>query len=214
MFPSAEIEARRQVIAFIQDLIRIVVDITRFVIQITEAVKSGDQEAAIRIYEKAKEANQKADEMKKQFVRELFSMGPVLSHKEDFYALVSNIGEIVDSIDGAAFRIANFKLDKNTIGYLEDIYEMAKILFDQINALRECIYMMSYNPNQVISSSEKVLEYEAIMDDIYRRLIVEVFHQKYNPIDLFKVMEISTRLENASDTSEKIVDRLVGILLA
>jgi uncharacterized protein Yka (UPF0111/DUF47 family) len=90
---------------------------------------------------------------------------------------------------------------------------MAMILFDQINALRECIYMMSYNPNQVISASEKVLEYETMMDDIYRGLIVEVFHQKFNPIDLLKVLEISTRLENASDTSEKIVDRLVGILL-
>ncbi len=213
LYSGAEIEARRQIIAFLQDLIRNVLDITRYVVQIMEKVKEGKQEESISLYEKAKDINLKADEMKKQFVRELFSMGPILPQKEDFYGLVSHIGEIVDSIDGAAFRIANFRLNKETRQYLDDISEMTKILFNQINALRECIYMLSYNPSQVISLSDKVLEYESIMDNIYRRLIVDVFHQDYKPMDLLKVLEIATRLENAADTCEKVIDRLIGILL-
>ena len=213
MYSGAEIEARRQVISFLQDLIRSVLDITRYAVQITEKVKEGRREEAIKLYDKAKTVNLKADEMKKQFVRELFSMGPILPQKEDFYGLVSHIGEIVDSIDGAAFRIANFRLDKNTQRYIDEIYEMTQILFNQINALRECIYMLSYNPSQVISLSDKVLEYEDVMDSVYRKLIVDVFHRNYNPMDLLKVLEISTRLENAADTCEKVVDRLIGILL-
>lgn len=214
LYSGAEIEARRQVLAFIQDLIRCVLDITRYLVQITEKVVDGDQKASAELYEKAKEVNMKADEMKKQFVRELFSMGPVLPQKEDFYGLVSHIGEIIDSIDGAAFRIANFRLDKDTKRYLDDIYEMTKILLNQINALRECIYMLSYNPSQVITTSDKVLEYETYMDNLYRKLIVDVFHRDYKPINLLKVLEITTRLENAADTCEKVVDRLIGILLA
>ena len=213
MYSGAEIEARRQVITFLQDLIRNVVDITRYVVQITEKVMEGEREEAKDLYEKAKDVNMKADEMKKQFVRELFSMGPILSQREDFYSLVSYISDIVNSIDGAAFRIAYFHLDRETKSYLDDIYSMSKILFEQVTALRECIYMLSYNPSQVLSFSDRVLQYESKMDELYRKLIVDVFHKDYKPMNLLKILEIATRLENAADTGEKVLDRLIGILL-
>jgi len=213
LYSRAEIEARRQIISFLQDLVRDVLDITRYAVQIMEKVKDGNYKESQLLYKRAKEVNLKADEMKKQFVRELFSMGPILPQKEDFYGLVSHIGEIVDSVDGAAFRIAHFRLDSSVRRYVNDLYEMTKILFNQINALRECIYMLSYNPSQVVSMSDKVLEYESAMDEKYRKLIVDVFHRDSNPMDLLKVLEIASRLENAADTCEKVIDRLIGILL-
>lgn len=213
MFSGAEMEARRQVITFLQDLIRNVVEITRYAVQIAEEIRGGNLDNAKNLYGKAKEVNLKADEMKKQFVRELFSMGPILGQREDFYNLVSHIGEIIDSIDGAAFRIAYFSLDEKSKKYLKDIYEMTKILLEQIMALRECIYMLSYNPSQVLSLSDNVLQYETKMDEMYRKLIIEVFHRDYKPMDLLKIIEIATRLENAADNCEKVLDRLIGILL-
>lgn len=213
MYSGAEVGARRQVITFLQDIVRTVVDIARYVVQITEKVIEGDEAGAKALYKRARDINLKADEMKKQFVRELFSMGPIFSQREDFYNLVSHIGEIVNSVDGAAFRIAHFHLDEEVRTYLNDIYNMSRVLFDQVTALRECIYMLSYNPSQVLTLSERVLEYESRMDELYRKLIVNIFHRDYKPMDLLKVLEIATRLENAADTSEKVLDRLIGILL-
>ena len=82
-----------------------------------------------------------------------------------------------------------------------------------MDAFREAIYLMGYNPTALREAIERIFELEMEVDKVHRAALSEVFRKESKARNIIKWLEISERLESAADTVERVADILVTFLI-
>ena len=213
MYRDAELEARRQIISYLQDFSRIMVEISGMVVKLIEYAIDMNDERLPLTYKEIKKLDTDAADLQKVITNEILKSKPFLPNSEAIYTLVTMMGDIVNSIDGAGYRVSHISI--KTVGkeYLEDLKDIAVKVHDEIDAFREAIYLLAYNPPALRSAIDKIYSLENDVDDVYRGSLSYLFLTEKDGIDILKWMEIAGRLENAADNIEKAADILTTFLM-
>ncbi|MFQ5871630.1 MAG: DUF47 family protein [Candidatus Geothermarchaeales archaeon] len=210
---SAEMEAKRRILLTLQDHVRSAVTVAGYLPQMLKALGDSEYETVEKLYKKVKVIDENSRGVEKGFLRELLSVGPLLTSRDELIRLISSVSSIIDSLEGSAYRIAFFsnlrKLPKNI---LEETDELARKAYETVAALRECIFLLSYNPDGIMEASKKVVASESNADEAYRSLATEILGLDLKAADLLAINDVVTRLEEASDKSLEALDT-VNILL-
>jgi len=213
MYRDAELEARRQIINYLQDLSRMTVEITGLLIKVIQYIKDGRFNELPELYMKVKEVDTSVANLQKTIMGEILKLRPVLTNSVAVYELVAKVGDVVDVIDGAAYRLAYLNLSTLSKWELELLYKIGENLYEEIDAFREAIYLLAYNPPSLSTAIEKIFMLETEVDKIHRAALSEVFRRESRASNLVKWVEVSERLEKAADTVEKVADILVTFLI-
>ncbi len=213
MYRDSELEARRQIISYLQDLSRMVVEITGLLVKLIDGVISGSQEELIELYMRIKEVDSSVANLQKTIMNEIIKLRPFLPNSVAIYELVAKVGDVVDGIDGAAYRLVYLNLSTLNRWELDLLYKIAETLFQEVDAFREAIYLMGYNPTALREAIERIFEHETEVDKVYRAALSEVFRKESKARNIIKWLEISERLESAADTVERVADILVTFLI-
>ena len=206
-------EAKRRILLTLQDHVRSAVTVAGYLPQMLKALGDSEYETVEKLYKKVKVIDENSRGVEMGFLRELLSVGPLLTSRDELIRLISSVSSIIDSLEGSAYRIAFFsnlrKLPKNI---LEETDELARKAYETVVALRECIFLLSYNPDGIMEASKKVVASESNADEAYRSLATEILGLDLKAADLLAINDVVTRLEEASDKSLEALDT-VNILL-
>ena len=213
MYRDAELEAKRQIVTYLQDLSRMTVEIAGVLVKLIKYLKEGRHKDLPDIYLKIKEIDTSVANLQKTIMGEIIKLRPFLSNSVAIYDLVAKVGDVVDAIDGAAYRIAYLRLDTLSKWELELLEKIGKTVYQEIDAFREAMYLLGYNPESLSTAIHSIFELEKEVDTIHREALSKVFTKETRAANLVKWIEVSERLETAADNVEKVADILVTFLI-
>jgi predicted phosphate transport protein (TIGR00153 family) len=131
--------------------------------------------------------------------------------REDIYALVNSMDNIMDFIESTAVLINLYKVKKPS----DEIIKQAEILNNTtkkgksiINALRDM-----KNSEKILAGCVEIHSLENAGDIVLRTTIANLFENEKDAIELVKRKEIIEHLEEAIDACEKVSNIVEGIIL-
>ncbi len=206
-----EEDFRIRIFTLLQDHIRKVVDTYKILLSMIENYVSGtDSNTLEELYERILKYDESVKETSRLIEREMNSVGALLTNREDFLRLVSEIDKITDTIEGAAFRLVNLSKMKAKLGkeLNEKILELGNTVLMTLLRLREAILAITLNADTFLQKIRETEEFEKKVDEIYRSLDLSLLQSSLKISHLLLSREIVSMLEEIADRSEGVVDAL------
>lgn len=209
VFPvETEERVKRQALNVSRDHLREVVDISRKISQLVSAFVDGDKKVANELFNDIKKAQNNVDVASRAVSRELTEIGAILMSREDFLRFTNLTSDIADYCEGIAFRLLQilergWKVPKQI---KEDLVKLSDAVFDTISRLRETAMTLNYGATKAVEKAREVDAAERVVDDIYRRLEVDIIDSKMDFPPLFLLLMVVQHLEDATDKAKDASD--------
>ena len=131
--------------------------------------------------------------------------------REDIYALVNKMDDILDAIEGTAIRLHMYKVKRPD----DEIIKQAEILFRAIKKIKIVVYGLRHmkNSQMILDGCVEIHTLENEGDVLLRTIITDLFIKETDAIELLKWKEIFERLESAIDLCESVSNIVGGIVL-
>ncbi|PKN20052.1 MAG: DUF47 domain-containing protein [Deltaproteobacteria bacterium HGW-Deltaproteobacteria-6] len=131
--------------------------------------------------------------------------------REDIYALVNKMDDILDAIEGTAIRLHMYKVKRPD----DEIIKQAEILFQAIKKIKMVVYGLRHmkNSQMILDGCVEIHTLENEGDVLLRTIITDLFIKENDAIELLKWKEIFERLEEAIDICESVSNIVGGIVL-
>ncbi|MDH4071196.1 MAG: DUF47 family protein [Ignavibacteria bacterium] len=157
------------------------------------------------------ELEHKGDELTHAIFRYLESTFITPFDREDIHTLASKIDDILDFINGAANRIALYKVDTITPG----MEALAAYVLKAVEELSNAVNHLSNlkNAKEIRSCLVAIHSIENEADDLFERTIGSLFETCKDPILLIKNKEILVSLETATDQCEDAANVIESIIV-
>jgi predicted phosphate transport protein (TIGR00153 family) len=173
--------------------------------QLNDAANKGTNAAAREAAEAIRRTEQEADTLTQQLFTRLNSTFVTPLDPEDLHALGQSLDDVVDYVEDASFFLATYKIDP-----VPRVTELTE------NGLAACKKLQSavkklQSGDTIADDCLEIVRIENKGDDIYRRLIGELFDHERDPIALIKYKDIYEALESATDRCVDVADVLLTI---
>ncbi len=147
---------------------------------------------------------------RRALTRGLAEMGSMIMNKEDIMRAAYEIEELVDLIDGTAFRVNQVKVkDIKSAGIDSDIASLLDKLVEILIKMNEMVRVLQMNSDKASELLPAVETAENEIDQIYRQLLLKVLDEVSNIKFLILIKDILERLDRISDLSLSIADNIV-----
>lgn len=157
------------------------------------------------------ELEHKGDELTHAIFRYLESTFITPFDREDIHTLASKIDDILDFINGAANRIALYKVDVITPGMESLAAYVLKAVEELANAVNHLSNLK--NAKEIRGCLVAIHSIENEADDLFERTIGSLFETCTDPILLIKNKEILVSLETATDQCEDAANVIESIIV-
>ena len=128
--------------------------------------------------------------------------------REDIYRLASSLDDVMDSMDAAADLTVLYRVEQLPAGVVEQVDVLRRAAAVTAGAMPQLRTMHNLQDYWVEVNS---LENEA--DQIYHRLLAELFGGGYEVLTVLKLKDIVEQLEEAADNFEKVANTVESIAL-
>lgn len=150
----------------------------------------------------------KCDDLTHEVISELNDTFITPIDREDIFALVNTLDDIVDSIDTISARMSIYKI-KTAIQFAP---QMADILLLQADVLNDVIKHLQ-DPKQTTEKIVRVKHLETEGDFVFKDAILNLFEDEKDVIELIKKKEIIEDIEKAIDKCQNAATVVEGILI-
>lgn len=161
---------------------------------------------------KIEELEHEGDKLVNIVVKELNEAFITPIDREDIYALIKKLDDILDLINSTMHRFLMYDINQST--------KEAKLMADMIVACTNHILELMKSLNSVGNKAERIKEkitsihkIESEADSLFRKTVAELFKNETNPIEIIKWKEIYQILENTIDNCEKIANTVEGVVI-
>jgi predicted phosphate transport protein (TIGR00153 family) len=131
--------------------------------------------------------------------------------REDIYALVNKMDDILDHIEGVAVRLHMYKVKRP----YDEIIKQAEILSLAVRKIKDVVHGLRNmkNSQMILDGCVEIHTLENAGDVLLRTIITNLFIHEQDAIELLKWKEIFERLEQAIDVCESVSNIVGGIVL-
>jgi predicted phosphate transport protein (TIGR00153 family) len=131
--------------------------------------------------------------------------------REDIHQLTAKMDDVLDFINSASQQIKLYKPQK----LVPQFKEMVTLVIHGCHQVEIAVKELRNlkKPEQITAACVKINEIENLADDIYHRLISELFQSETNAIELIKNKEILETLELTTDALEDVSDVMKTIII-
>jgi len=126
--------------------------------------------------------------------------------REDILELASQVDNVVDWIEAAAARLADYNVTETR----PEAQELAHIIVSVCEAIVEAVASLR-NLDKVSGASREINRLENLADRVQRRAVARLFREERDPIEVMKWKEIIETLEEATDQGEDVANVLESI---
>jgi predicted phosphate transport protein (TIGR00153 family) len=155
-----------------------------------------------------KDAEHACDELTHRVTTKLNKSFITPFDREDIYALVVALDDVLDYIDAGARSVIMY--DIKVIN--EHAMQLAKVIQGLSMEMHSAISMLK-KPTSMNQHIVEIHRLENEADDIYFRAIADLFRTGADPIQIIKWKELYEILENATDRCESVANIIESIIL-
>jgi predicted phosphate transport protein (TIGR00153 family) len=167
-----------------------------------------ERSARKAIFQRINEAEHQADEVTHTIMRRLNQTFVTPFDRDDIYMLASGLDDCIDFMEEAADLIVLYKVGElpsrvtDQVEVLQRAAELTAAAMPRLRGMKDLAeYWVEINR----------LENQA--DKSYRKLLVQLFEDASDVIQLMKLREVVERLENAADAFERVANIVETIAL-
>jgi len=167
-----------------------------------------ERSARKAIFQRINEAEHQADEVTRSIMRRLNQTFVTPFDRDDIYMLASGLDDCIDFMEEAADLIVLYKVGElpsrvtDQVEVLQRAAELTAAAMPRLRGMKDLAeYWVEINR----------LENQA--DKSYRKLLVQLFEDASDVIQLMKLREVVERLENAADAFERVANIVETIAL-
>jgi predicted phosphate transport protein (TIGR00153 family) len=167
-----------------------------------------ERSARKAIFQRINEAEHQADEVTHSIMRRLNQTFVTPFDRDDIYMLASGLDDCIDFMEEAADLIVLYKVGElpsrvtDQVEVLQRAAELTAAAMPRLRGMKDLAeYWVEINR----------LENQA--DKSYRKLLVQLFEDASDVIQLMKLREVVERLENAADAFERVANIVETIAL-
>ena len=167
-----------------------------------------ERSARKAIFQRINEAEHQADEVTHSIMRRLNQTFVTPFDRDDIYMLASGLDDCIDFMEEAADLIVLYKVGElpprvtDQVVVLQRAAELTAAAMPRLRGMKDLAeYWVEINR----------LENQA--DKSYRKLLVQLFEDASDVIQLMKLREVVERLENAADAFERVANIVETIAL-
>lgn len=147
---------------------------------------------------------------RRALTRNIAEMGTMLLNKEDIMRVAYQFEELVDTVEGASFRLAQLDMKFiHKIGVDRDIGELLEMLVDIVSRINEIVRMLQINPEKTSDLLPPIEDIEKKIDNRYRQVVVQMLNTSTDYKNLIITKDLVERIDELSDISLKISDSLI-----
>jgi predicted phosphate transport protein (TIGR00153 family) len=171
---------------------------------LVELISDGGNREAIA--EKMRACEHAGDEFTHAIMRRLNESFITPFDREDIYRLASSLDDVMDFMEAAADLVVLYKIDElpgDVIGQVEVLERAAELTAEAMPRLRGMKNLSEY--------WIEINRLENQGDQVYRRLLAELFSGEYEALAVLKFKEIVDQLEAAADAFEKVANTVESI---
>jgi predicted phosphate transport protein (TIGR00153 family) len=153
-----------------------------------------------------RDAEHAADESTHELLRKVNSSFVTPFDREDIYLLASNLDDCMDTMEAAADLIVLYQLGQLPTGVstqVEVLVRMSELTAEAMPRLRSMKDLAEY--------WIEINRLENQADQVYRRLLAELFNGDLKATAIMKLKEVIDELEAAADAFEKVAHTVEGI---
>jgi uncharacterized protein len=163
---------------------------------------SADQWRAVEEYE------HEGDKITHRIIQTLHQSGMTPGDREDIHKLAATLDDVLDLIEGAAFRMAMYKVGQPT----PDAIRLAAII---VHCTEQIVLGVSALPDveRIQPPCIEINRLENEADEVSRAAIAGLFTNDAAPLDVIKWKEIYETMETATDRGEDVANLLEEIVL-
>ncbi|MCL4343686.1 MAG: DUF47 family protein [Thaumarchaeota archaeon] len=200
-----EIQAKRKILSVLMEESRKSVDAVRQLSQMMFDEAGRDESRA-----KIEQMRLDIKGSRRALTRGLAEMGSMIMNKEDIMRAAYEIEELVDLIDGTAFRVRQVDVKAvKKAGIDADITQLLDKLVEILIKMNEMVRVLQMNSDKASELLPAVETAENEIDQIYRQLLLNVFGEVSDIKFLILIKDILERLDRIADLSLSIADNIV-----
>jgi hypothetical protein len=128
--------------------------------------------------------------------------------REDIYKLASNLDDVMDYMDAAADLVVLYQIDqlpKEVVRQVEVLERAAELTAEAMPRLRSMKNLAEY--------WIEINRLENQADQVYRRLLANLFNGDYEALTVLKLKEVVDQLENAADAFEHVANTVESMAI-
>ncbi|MCD6536446.1 MAG: DUF47 family protein [Thaumarchaeota archaeon] len=212
-----EEDFRINILNLIQDQVRTVLEGYKILLDMLESFVNGAKTQILEeMYLKIMKNDEEAKERTRIVEKEISNVGALLTSRENFIRLTSEIDKIADTTEGAAFRIVSLSKMKTKIGKnLNKLFmDLGQSVLATLTAMREALLATTLNSSTLYEKIKETEENEKKSDEIYRTLDLELLNSNLKIGQLLLCREVAEMIEDISDNAERVADILRALSLA
>ncbi len=159
-----------------------------------------------QLAKRMRDAEHAADESTHELLRKVNSSFITPFDREDIYQLASNLDDCMDLMEAAADLIVLYQigtLPGGVSAQVEVLVRMSELTADAMPRLRSMRDLTEY--------WIEINRLENQADQVYRRLLAELFNGDLKATAIMKLKEVIDELEAAADAFEKVAHTVEGI---
>jgi len=200
-----EIQAKRKILAVLTDECRKSVDAIREFSRMLSDSRSADDS-----YMKIKGAAEDVKGYRRALTRSLAEMGSMIINKEDIMRAAYQIEDLMDLIEGTAFRLKQLTPDKySKYGFSEPFSRLTDKLIEMIIKLNDMVKMLQINPEKAVDMLPAIEGIEKEIDDVYRQTLIDAFNNVNDAKLYILIKDILERIDEISDLVLSISDSIM-----
>jgi uncharacterized protein len=158
------------------------------------------------IAEKMRACEHAGDEFTHAIMRRLNESFITPFDREDIYRLASSLDDVMDFMEAAADLVMLYKIDElpgDVVDQVEVLERAAELTAEAMPRLRGMKNLSEY--------WIEINRLENQGDQVYRRLLAELFGGEYDALTVLKFKEVVDQLEAAADAFEKVANTVESI---
>jgi len=168
-----------------------------------------DQSPALA--KKIKDLEHKADGITHETMRKLDMTFITPFDREDIHLLISRLDDVIDNIDVAASHIVLYEIQTP----LKDLEVLTALLRKAAKAVASAVITFR-DPRHSKETMQEVIEinrYEDEGDQAHRAALANLFRNVKDPIQVIKLKDVFTDVENALDRCEDVANVLETVIV-
>lgn len=158
-----------------------------------------------------KDIERKGDLAVREIIEELNKTFLTPFDREDIYAIVKEMDNVIDYIERSASRFDMFNVDKVRVGTTELCEMIVKITNELVEMMKQ-FHTMKKN-GLVITHVNGINKIEEDGDTLSRSVIKKLFQGDTEAIEVLKWREIFKHLENTLDACQHVANLVEGVVM-
>lgn len=178
---------------------------------IYQLVTTNIPEEKIKWYREIEHIEHVGDDITHEIFKELCKKLITPYDREDIHRLASAIDDVLDNIHDSSKRLELYKVAVIT----NDIIKLAELIQTSTGELRSAIFELKNmrKMRDITDSLIRINRMENEADDIFETAVANLFENEKDAIQIIKVKEVLSSLENATDKCEDAANIIESIIL-